>query len=114
MDVKKLGVKIDTNLLWQHHVNDLSIKLNRANAVLFKIRKYVSSKTSRSICFAIFDSYFSYSSIFCYCWVLHLDSTSAVGDIHVFHASSSSSSSSSSSYLTGVSSGLKILALFNK
>ena len=27
--VKYLGVKIDANLTWQHHVNDLSIKLNR-------------------------------------------------------------------------------------
>ena len=37
-------VKIDTNLNWEHHVNDLSIKLNRANALLFKMRKYVSLK----------------------------------------------------------------------
>ena len=29
--VKYLHVKIDTNLTWQHHVSDLSIKLNRAN-----------------------------------------------------------------------------------
>ena len=42
--VKYLGVNIDTNLSWQHHVNDLSIKLNRAIALLFKIRKYVSPK----------------------------------------------------------------------
>ena len=28
-----LGVKIYTNLTWQHHVNDLSIKLNRADAL---------------------------------------------------------------------------------
>ena len=58
--VKYLGVKIDTNLSWQYHVNDLSIKLNRANALLFKIRKYVSLKILRSIYFAIFDSYLSY------------------------------------------------------
>ena len=51
--VKYLGVKIDTNLTWQHHVNDLSIKLNRANALLFKIRKYVSLKILRSIYFGI-------------------------------------------------------------
>ena len=37
--VKYLGVKIDTNLSWQYHVNDLSVKLNRANALLFKMRK---------------------------------------------------------------------------
>ena len=54
---KYVGVTIDTNLTWQHHVNDLSIKLNRANALLFKIRKYVSLKILRSIYFAIFDSY---------------------------------------------------------
>ena len=58
--VKYLGVKIDTNLTWQHHVNDLSIKLNRANALLSKIRKYVSPKILRSVCFAIFDPYLSY------------------------------------------------------
>ena len=42
--VKYLNVKIDTNL-------------NRANALLFKMRKYVSPKILRSIYFAIFDSY---------------------------------------------------------
>ena len=34
--VKYLDVKIDTNFTWQHHVNDLSIKLKRANALLLK------------------------------------------------------------------------------
>ena len=58
--VKYLGVKIDTNLSWQYHVNDLSVKLNRANALLFKMRKYVSCKILRSIYFAIFDFYLSY------------------------------------------------------
>ena len=53
-------MKIDTNLSWQHHVNDLSIKLNRANALIFKMRKYVSLKILRSIYSAIFDSYLSY------------------------------------------------------
>ena len=42
--VKYLGVKLDKNLTWQHHVNDLSIELNRANAFLFKIRKYIRPK----------------------------------------------------------------------
>ena len=42
--VKYLGVTIDTNLNWQYIVKGLSIKLNRANALLFKMRKYVSLK----------------------------------------------------------------------
>ena len=55
--VKYHGVKIDTTLSWQYHVNDLSIKLNRANVFLFKMRKYVSLKILKSIYFAIFDSF---------------------------------------------------------
>ena len=54
--VKYLGVKIDTNLSWQYHVSDLSIKINRADVLLFKMREYVSLKILRSIYFAIFDS----------------------------------------------------------
>ena len=61
--VKYLGVKIDTTLSWQYHVNDLSIKLNRANALLFKMRKYVSLKILKFIYFAFFDSYLSYCSL---------------------------------------------------
>ena len=53
--VKYLGVKIDANLGWQYYVDDLSIKLNRGNAL----------KILRSIYFAIFDSYLSYC---CLAW----------------------------------------------
>ena len=63
--VKYLGVKIDTNLSWQYHVNDLFIKWNRANALLFKMRKLVSLKILKSIYFAISDSYLSYC---CLAW----------------------------------------------
>ena len=70
--VKYLGVKIDANLTWQHHVNDLSTKLNRANALLFKMRKYVSLKILRSIYFAIFDSYL------CYCCLVWAQNFSTI------------------------------------
>ena len=61
--VKYLGVKTDTNLSWQYNVNDLSIKLNKVNALVFKIKKYVSFKTLKSMTFAISDSYLSYCSL---------------------------------------------------
>ena len=61
--VKYLGVKIDQHLTWQHHINDLSVKLNRANALLFKIRKFVDDKILRSIYFAIFESNLNYCSL---------------------------------------------------
>ena len=63
--VKYLGVKINVNLSCQYHVNDLSIKLNRANALLFKMRKYVSLKILRSIYSAVFDCYLYY---YCLVW----------------------------------------------
>ena len=46
--VKYLDVKIDTNLIWKYHVNDFFIKLNRAHALLFKMKKFVSLKILRS------------------------------------------------------------------
>ena len=51
--VKYLGVKIDADLdlNWQFQVNDLSVKLNIAKTLLFKIRKYVSPKILSSIYF---------------------------------------------------------------
>ena len=53
---KYLEVKIHANFSWQCQVNNLSVKLNRTNAVLFKTRKYVSPKILKSIFFAIFES----------------------------------------------------------
>ena len=58
--VKYLGVKIDSNFSWQYHGNDLSIKLNRANALLLKMRKFASLKTLLVIYFPIFDNYLFY------------------------------------------------------
>ena len=59
-------MKIDTNLSWQYHVNDLSVKLNRANAFLFKMRNYVSCKILTSIYFAVLNSYLSYCCLVWY------------------------------------------------
>ena len=42
--VKYLRVKIDANLSWEFHVNDLSIKLNRANALFFKMKNMLDLK----------------------------------------------------------------------
>ena len=57
-NVKYLGAKVNTNLNLQYHLNDVSIKLNRANALVVKTRKYVNL---RYVIFPSFDSYFSYA-----------------------------------------------------
>ena len=59
--VKYLGVKIDQHLTWQHHINDLTVKLNRANVPLFKIRKFGDDKILFE--FNIFESNLNYCSL---------------------------------------------------
>ena len=61
--VKYLGVRIDKFLHWHDQVNNIAVKLNRANALLLKIRNYVNMKTLRNIYYAIFDSHLTYSCI---------------------------------------------------
>ena len=60
---KYLVVKIDENVNRNHHINDLAAKLNRANALLIKIRNYVNQKVLRSIYFAIFYSHLNYANL---------------------------------------------------
>ena len=52
--LRYLGINIDENLNWKIHMHDLASKLNRANAVLAKVRHFVNSEILRSTYFAIF------------------------------------------------------------
>ena len=61
--VKYLGIKIDKQLNWREHINEVAIKLNRANAMLYKVREFVSTDTLRSIYYAIFDSHLNYGNL---------------------------------------------------
>ena len=38
----KIGIKIDQYLNWQDHINNIAIKLNKANAMLCKVRQFLS------------------------------------------------------------------------
>ena len=61
--MKYLGVKIDENLNWKDQTNDIATNLQRANAVFYKIRNYVSFNTLKAIYFAIFDSHINYTNL---------------------------------------------------
>ena len=61
--VKYLGIRIDENLNWKHHVSDIATKLNRANVLLFKIRNFVNVKTLKTIYYTIFDSHINYANV---------------------------------------------------
>ena len=43
--VKYLGMKIDRFLHWHDQVNSIAVRLNRANALLLKIRNYLNTET---------------------------------------------------------------------
>ena len=61
--VKYLGIRIDENLNCKHHVTDIAIKLNRANALLLKIRNFVNVIILKTIYCAIFDSHINNANV---------------------------------------------------
>ena len=59
--VKYLGIKTDENLTWINHINDAAIKVNQANAMLFKVREFLNIKILKLIYYAIFDCHLNYA-----------------------------------------------------
>ena len=53
--VKYLGVEIAENFTWIDQINENAIKLNRANVILFKVRRVGKIKILKSVYCAIFD-----------------------------------------------------------
>ena len=68
--VKYLGIYLDEYLDWSPHINHLSHKLVKANAMLCKLCHYVNEVTIKSIYYAIFDSHLSYD---CTTWGQNLN-----------------------------------------
>ena len=42
--MKYLGIKIDEKLNWKQQISDIAIKLNRANAILSKLKTLSTEK----------------------------------------------------------------------
>ena len=55
--MKYLEVKIEEHLTWKIHIDGISAKLNKANAMLSKIRHFVDQKTLKAIYHDIFESH---------------------------------------------------------
>ena len=60
--VKYLGIRIDESLTLNEHINDIAIKLNRANAMLYKVREFVNIRVLKLIYHAIFDCHLNYAN----------------------------------------------------
>ena len=61
--MRYLGVKIDSKLNWNSHVNAIATKLNQANAMLYKVRDFVNANILKSIYYALFESHINYTCI---------------------------------------------------
>ena len=53
--VKYVDIKTDESLTWNEYINDIAIKLNRANAMIHKVREFVNTRVLKLIFHAIFD-----------------------------------------------------------
>ena len=58
--IKYLGVILDPFLRWNHHINELSKKLNRAIGMIYKIRYNCTKSVLLSLYFSLFHSHLSY------------------------------------------------------
>ena len=69
--VQYLGIYLDEYLNWSPHINKLSQKLVKINAMLFKLQHFVNVATIKSIYCVIFHSHLSYV---CTAWSQNLNS----------------------------------------
>ena len=58
--VKYLGVFIDENLNWKKHINEISTKLIKGNAMLSKLRHFVNKDILLSVYYGIFHLHLAY------------------------------------------------------
>ena len=61
--IKYLGITIDNKLNWKAHIDNIAVKLIRANKILYKVRDYVNIEIIKSIYHALFESHIHYACI---------------------------------------------------
>ena len=63
ISMKYLGIMIDSKLNWKVHMNNIALKLIRANAMRYKVRDFVDAGILKSIYHALFESHIHYACI---------------------------------------------------
>ena len=61
--IKYLGITIDNKLNWKAHIDNIAVKLIRANKMLYKVRDYVNIEIIKSIYHTLFESHIHYACI---------------------------------------------------
>ena len=52
--MKYLGIKVNNKLHWKDHSDDVTLKLIRANAMLYKVRDFGNGRILVAICHTLF------------------------------------------------------------
>ena len=68
--VKYFGLRTDKVFHWHDQKNNITVRLNRTNELLLKMRNYVKMEIFGNICCAIFDSNLTYS---CIAWAQNIN-----------------------------------------
>ena len=61
--VKYLGILIDAQLTFRHHINELSKKVSRAIGMLYKLRPFVTTKVITNVYYALIYPFLLYGII---------------------------------------------------
>ena len=61
--VKYLDIRIDNKINWRAHINDIALKLIKANAMLYKVRDFADARVLKSIYYALFELHIHYTCI---------------------------------------------------
>ena len=61
--VKFLGLLLDENLSWKHHLSELSKKLARTCGIFFKVRHLLPTNVLVSLYYSLFASFLQYGIV---------------------------------------------------
>ena len=74
--VKYLGIRIDSKLNWKAQIDDISLKLIRANAMLYKVKYFFDAGIIKAFYHALFESHIRYTCIILGTECMHNQSSS--------------------------------------
>ena len=61
--IKFLGLLLDQNLYWKHHLSELSKKLARTCGIFFKVRHLLPTNALVSLYYSLFASFLQYGIV---------------------------------------------------
>ena len=61
--IKFLGVYIDENITWKHHINVISTKISKSIGILYNARQILDKNLLKQLYFALIHNYLNYANV---------------------------------------------------